>query len=100
MEQIISTEQFSARLYALEQETAALRQELNRMRQQSEQTNGSNSNLRFADQQMLTAAIDQVFAQWGIDTAPVNLHELQEEMRKAGLETNEFSRGIIEMRDE
>ena len=49
---------------------------------------------------MLTAAIDQLFAKWGIDTAPVNIHELQEEMRKAGLETNEFSRGIIEMRDE
>jgi hypothetical protein len=101
MEYVIPPEQFAARLLAVEQETAALRRELSRLYPAPKAQPLNHSGIQFVDQKMLTAAIDQLFAEWGIDTTvPVNILELQEEMRKAGLEPNELSRGIIEMRDE
>ena len=100
MEQVIPPEQFSTRLFALEQEIAALRREINLIHVQAEEPPRDSGKIRFADQQRITKAIDQLFGKLGIPLDPVSSKEVRELMRKANLEPNEMSRGIIEMRDE
>ena len=100
MEQTLPLEQLTARLFAVERETAQLRRDINQLHPPLEQSEELTNIVRFADQQMITTAVDQMFAKLGIPGEPVNIAELQERMRNSGLEPNELSRGIIEMRDE
>jgi len=55
----------------------------------------------WADKEMLWQASRRLLAELGIeDRVPVGALELQRRMAQAGLEPNEFSLGILEMRDE
>lgn len=100
MEQTLPLEQLTLRLFAVERETAQLRRDINQLHLPLALPQERTNIVRFADQQMITAAIDQLFAKLGIPDEPVNIAELQERMRDSGLAPNELSRGIIEMRDE
>ena len=96
MEQALPLEQLTARLFAVERETARLRRDINQLHQPP----ATSGMVRFADQKMITAAIDQVFAELALPLEAVSIKELRELMREAALEPQELSRGIIEMRDE
>ena len=100
MEQALPLEQLTARLFAVERETARLRRDINQLHQPPDQPPATIGLVRFADQKMITAAIDQVFAELSLPLEPVSIKELRELMCKAALEPRELSRGIIEMRDE
>lgn len=101
MEPVMPLEQLPARVFALEQETALLRQEVEQLaRAPSEARVTNNPFLSAAEQRLLSAAMEEMFTEMEIQVQPIGVEKLQELMRAANLEPNELSRGIIEMRNE
>lgn len=55
---------------------------------------------RWSDKNAIKASFDRLFAELSIRSAPVDIQDLQQRMGEAGFAPNEFSRDIIEARDE
>lgn len=106
MEQAVQLRQLSDRLTRLEQETAQLRTDVNRLEQQPTEQNGHHvQEDPFAKYQVdktpLVEAFKRMFEALGIkDLKPIGAEALQKMMAESELEPNELSQGIIEMRDE
>lgn len=100
MEQIIPPEQYAARLFALEQETALLRQDVERLARAPFTAETNQLFISAAEQRMLSSAMGEMFNEMNLQVQPIGIEKLQELMRAANLEPNEMSRGIIAMRDE
>ena len=97
-------EDVEKRLATLEQEIAYLRQLV--VRGQAEQT-PAERGARFlreakANQAAFSAAVAEMFAQLGITNEPIGAENVQKMMEACGIrpEDNEFSRAIIDMREE
>jgi hypothetical protein len=99
MENVSEREQFAARLFAVEQEAALLRQEIARL--SLPETKAAESLfISSTEQNLLADAMAEMFADMQIQGQPVGAERLQEMMRAANLAPSEMSRGIIDMRDE
>jgi hypothetical protein len=98
-------------LEALEQRLMAVEKELRELKQlvttrfAEEATAQRGARLlreAKANQAALSAGIAKAFAEMGITGEPIGAEKVQEMMRACGVnpDDNEFSRGIIEMREE
>lgn len=96
----------AATLEELEQRLAIVEQELTRWRQRSGISPAERGAglLRHAEEQQaqITAGMAAAFEQMGISGEPIGAAKVQELIAAGGVrpEDNEFSRGIIEMREE
>ena len=91
-------EELEARLTALEREVALLRS-----RAAAPAPSGARPPLPGqADQAVISAATERALAAMGITEQPIGAEKVQEMIAACGFrpEDNEFSRGIIEMREE
>jgi hypothetical protein len=97
-------EDLERRLSALEQAVATLGQRLQGQAVEETPAGWGARLLREAraGQAALSAGVASAFAQMGIAGAPVGAEKVQEMIAACGIkpEDNEFSRGIIEMREE
>jgi hypothetical protein len=97
-------EELEKRLAAVEQELADLRQRLDR--QAIEKTSAERGaellRLAKASQPIISAGVAKAFAEMGITGEPIGAEKVQEMIAACGIkpEDSEFSRGIIEMREE
>jgi hypothetical protein len=97
-------EELEKRLAALEQEVARLRWRLPIPSDEQTAAERGARMLRKAkeDHAAVSAAAAKAYAEMGISGEPVGVERLREMMLACGIkpEDNEFSRGIIEMREE
>ena len=100
MEPVMPLEQLPARVFALEQETALLRQDVERLVRAPFTAETNQLFISAAEQRLLSSAMGEMFNQMNLQVQPIGVEKLQELMRAANLEPNEMSRGIIAMRDE
>jgi hypothetical protein len=100
----ITLEELEKRLAAVEQELTALRQRLDRpvVEKTAAERGAELLRLAKANQPALSAAVAKAFAEMGIPEGPVDLEKVREAITASGVnpEDNEFSRGIIAMREE
>jgi hypothetical protein len=100
-----------ATLEELERRVAALEQEVAQLRKEEEHRVASETGAERAARALreskrsharMVAAWNAALKEMGIEGEPVGAKKLQEMMLAAGInpEDNEFSRGIIEMREE
>jgi hypothetical protein len=100
----ITLENVEKRLEVLEAEVAQLRQLL--AREQLEETPAQRGARMLreakANQAALSAAVAKAYAEMGITGEPIGAENVQKMMEECGIrpEDNEFSRAIIEMREE
>jgi hypothetical protein len=93
-------EQLEARLAVVEQEVARLRE---RLEQAQAARAGHTAPLpNAADQATISGVAARVFAALGITGRPIGAEKVQEMIAACGVkpEDNEFSRGILKMREE
>jgi ATPase subunit of ABC transporter with duplicated ATPase domains len=100
----LTLEEMEKRLAKLEEEVAQLKQ-LNERRQAEETAAERGARLlreAKASQPALSAAVARVFAELGITEQPIGAENVQKMMEACGIkpEDNEFSRAVIEMREE
>jgi hypothetical protein len=92
------------RLSVLEQEVASLRQQVRCLTEEETPAQRGESLLRQAEcnQPAISSAIAKAFAEMGISGQAIGAEKLQEMFTACGIkpEDNEFSRGIIAMREE
>ena len=97
-------EELERRITRMEQELARLRQLVEKSLQTETPAERGAQLLRQAQQNQATisAAIAKAFAEMGITGAPIGADKVQEMMRACGMQpdANEFSQGIIAMREE
>ena len=97
-------EELEKRLAALEQEVASLRQQLERRTADETAAERGARLLRQAkaNQAAISAAAAKAFAEMGITEEPIGAEKVQEMIAASGIrpEDNEFSHGIVEMREE
>jgi hypothetical protein len=100
MSQVATLGQIAERLKHIEEEVHSLREIV--AEAITKQGNGQSApaGVQFVDKQALREAFDRLFEDLGIRASPIGAEALQERMRQAGLTGNEFSRCIIEMREE
>ena len=97
-------EELERRITRMEQELARLRQLVEKSPQTETPAERGAQLLRQAQQNQATisAAIAKAFAEMGITGAPIGADKVQEMMCACGVQpdANEFSQGIIAMREE
>ena len=97
-------EELARRMTRMEQELARLQQFVGQPLQTEMPAERGAQLLREAQRNQVTisAAIAQAFAEMGITSAPIGAEKVQEMMRACGVkpDANEFSEGIIAMREE
>lgn len=100
----VTLEEVEKRLAALEREVAALRQLLERQPVSETPAERGARLLREAraNQAGISAAVAKAFAEMGITGTPIGAENVQKMVAACGFkpEDNEFSRGIIAMREE
>ena len=98
----------AATLEELEARLAALEAEVARLKERSPQPAAATAPASrlppsmVADQAVISTAVARAFAALGITGTPIGAEKVQEMIAACGVkpEDNEFSRGIIEMREE
>ena len=97
-------EELERRITRMEQELARLQQLVEKPPQTEMPAERGAQLFREAqrNQTTISAAIAQAFAEMGITGEPIGAEKVQEMMRACGLrpDANEFSQGIIAMREE
>jgi hypothetical protein len=97
-------EELERRITRMEQELARLQQLVEKPPQTEMPAERGAQLLREArrNQAIISATIAPAFAEMGITDAPIGAEKVQEMMRACGLrpDANEFSQGIIAMREE
>ena len=97
-------EELARRMTHMEQELARLQQFVGQPLQTEMPAERGAQLLREAqrNQATISAAIAQAFAEMGITGEPIGAEKVQEMMRACGMkpDVNEFSEGIIAMREE
>lgn len=98
-----SVTELEQRVTTLEQEMATLRRlvEAPRTNETPKERIARLLQPRHVNQEQLSAVYDKAFAEMGIQGEPIGAEELQEMiLQTCPTITNEFSRGIVEMREE
>jgi hypothetical protein len=97
-------EELERRIIRMEQELARLQQLVEKPLQTEIPAERGAQLLREAqeNQATISAAIAKAFEEMGITGAPIGAEQVQEMMHACGMQTNanEFSQGIIAMREE
>jgi len=97
-------EELERRITRMEQELARLQQLVEKPLQTEIPAERGTQLLREAqrNQATISAAIAQAFAEMGLTGEPIGAEKVQEMMRACGIQpdANEFSQGIIAMREE
>ena len=97
-------EELERRIKRMEQELARLQQLVEKSPQTEMPAERGAQLFREAqrNQATISAAIAQAFAEMGITGEPIGAEKVQEMMRACGMQpdANEFSQGIIAMREE
>jgi hypothetical protein len=105
-EKVVATtlEELEKRLTTVEQELADLRRHVEARPAEAPSSGpwARLSGVALADQATISAAVAKAFAEMGITGEPIGAEKVQEMIAACGIkpEDNEFSRGIIEMREE
>jgi hypothetical protein len=99
----ISIQQIEARLTAVENQVRELQDRLSNgqsLVNGNKEGESHSVNDLFSDKADLMQAMDDLIARLGITGPVISPEELQKKMRAAGISGNEFSEGIIAMREE
>jgi hypothetical protein len=100
----VTLEELEKRIRALEREMAALRQLLERRPAEKAPAERGARLLREAraNQAVISATVARAFAELAITGQPIGAEKVQEMVAACGFrpEDNEFSRGIVAMREE
>jgi hypothetical protein len=101
MSQTVTLQSLDDKLNRLEAEIENMREELVELRQQKTTVSQDTlpaSRLQLVDKAAIRRALDAAFGP--LDGEPLDVEGLQRRISELGLEPNEFSRGLIEMREE
>jgi hypothetical protein len=95
-------EELEQRITRMEQELARLQQLVEKPSQTPAERGAQLLREAQRNQAIISAAIAQAFAEMGITGEPIGSEKVQEMMRAYGMQpnANEFSQGIIAMREE
>ncbi len=103
MSQTLTLKQITSKISYLEEEINNLREELDELRQKKADTSTKSAAhiaYTWVDKESQRRWIDQLFTSLSITSAPIGSQTLQQRMSQSALSHNEFSRGIVEAREE
>ena|SRR6266404_7227726 len=101
----LSLEEIAARLSCMEEEVSTFRKEFTewvskKKREEKPVSPYFKNGVPFSDKSDVQQAVDDLLEKLNIKEPVISAEELQQQMHQAGLEENEFSQGIIRMREE